>query len=527
MGVRESDINTLSYLKNKVSRDVSFVNKPPSHYNWEDDEKLLEFLKNLYVESNPYLLQKFKDMVNPVGLEDFIDEKYEDIKPELEDYFKKLISKPIREEPYSPPKLIITGGETTLTQPAPPKSRPAEPAFDVIAKPKIDPPKPTEKSIRETNLPNGMVNIKYEARVPYPNNRMITSSKWNDELVGLKFEKENANVSGIPTKSGKFILELSYRDFEESDQYKITINPDPKKLWKNIEPPQDDKFFKSNQESKFEKIGSRNIVSASKRGRSHAHEAKFREDDFRSSLGKNPDFAILIVSDGAGSASHSREGSKIVCESIEEYFTSNEKLLISSLSALLKEKDKKNKNPFLDYIKGAVESARAKISKIAVENKNEINEFAATCLFLIYLNFPKNKKTIIISFSIGDGAICIYGPKGAVRLLGKADSGQYSGETRFITSGEIFKDDQSFLDRINIELIDQDFTAIFLMTDGVSDPKFETDANLNNQKLWDSLWNELEEKGIFKSLKPEQELLEWLDFWSQGNHDDRTITILY
>ena len=33
-----------------------------------------------------------------------------------------------------------------------------------------------------------------------------------------------------------------------------------------------------------------------------------------------------------------------------------------------------------------------------------------------------------------------------------------------------------------------DFTALFLMTDGVSDPKFETDANLKSYDKWNELW---------------------------------------
>ncbi|MBK6609045.1 MAG: hypothetical protein IPG24_27085 [Leptospiraceae bacterium] len=65
------------------------------------------------------------------------------------------------------------------------------------------------------------------------------------------------------------------------------------------------------------------------------------------------------------------------------------------------------------------------------------------------------------------------------------------------------------------------------MTDGISDPKFETDANLNDLSKWDSLWDELEKEGIFQSSTPDKALLKWLDFWSQGNHDDRTITILH
>ena len=74
------------------------------------------------------------------------------------------------------------------------------------------------------------------------------------------------------------------------------------------------------------------------------------------------------------------------------------------------------------------------------------------------------------------------------------------------------------------------FTALFLMTDGVSDPKFETDANLKSYDKWNELWADLKENGVELTDDNEEaanQLLNWLDFWSPGNHDDRTIAILY
>ena len=74
-----------------------------------------------------------------------------------------------------------------------------------------------------------------------------------------------------------------------------------------------------------------------------------------------------------------------------------------------------------------------------------------------------------------------------------------------------------------------DFKALVLMTDGVSDPYFETDAGLNNTDKWQVLWDELE--GAVELSKRGEELdermLSWLDFWSAGNHDDRTLSLIY
>jgi hypothetical protein len=73
------------------------------------------------------------------------------------------------------------------------------------------------------------------------------------------------------------------------------------------------------------------------------------------------------------------------------------------------------------------------------------------------------------------------------------------------------------------------------MTDGITDPKFETDANLNRVEKWDALWADLngdnaDEARVDFTDSSEQmadQLLKWLDFWSPGNHDDRTIAILF
>ena len=75
------------------------------------------------------------------------------------------------------------------------------------------------------------------------------------------------------------------------------------------------------------------------------------------------------------------------------------------------------------------------------------------------------------------------------------------------------------------------------MTDGVSDPMFETDRNLNDYAKWEEFYARLRGgfpddgiEGVDLSDDNEaakDQLLRWLDFWSPGNHDDRTIAILY
>ena len=67
------------------------------------------------------------------------------------------------------------------------------------------------------------------------------------------------------------------------------------------------------------------------------------------------------------------------------------------------------------------------------------------------------------------------------------------------------------------------------MTDGVSDPKFGTDNALRDPARWLSFWNEdltaqlaLAQPGP----EPSARLEEYLQFWSQGEHDDRTLALV-
>ena len=101
---------------------------------------------------------------------------------------------------------------------------------------------------------------------------------------------------------------------------------------------------------------------------------------------------------------------------------------------------------------------------------------------------------------------------------------------------EIFADYAALYRRLRF-CIEDDFTALLLMTDGVSDPMFGTDAELNNIEKWNELWDKLKNgfpedniSGVDLSDDNERakdQLLNWLNFWKPGEHDDRTIAILY
>lgn len=133
--------------------------------------------------------------------------------------------------------------------------------------------------------------------------------------------------------------------------------------------------------------------------------------------------------------------------------------------------------------------------------------------------------------------MCIYDETaGTAKLLGTPDEGEFSGQTRFLTMPEVLREKDAVSKRLRMAIV-PDFTALFLMTDGVSDPMFETDRNLNDYTRWKEFYNKLKTGFPEDSIggvdlsddneSAKDQLLRWLDFWSPGNHDDRTIAILY
>lgn len=80
--------------------------------------------------------------------------------------------------------------------------------------------------------------------------------------------------------------------------------------------------MEKDDEISFEKLGDKNIVVSSKRGRSHANVGSFRDDDFAFKFIDHTGWSIVCVADGAN-AKLARKGSSIACNAIIDYFTLN------------------------------------------------------------------------------------------------------------------------------------------------------------------------------------------------------------
>lgn len=425
-------------------------------------------------------------------------------------------------------------------------------------------------------LPNAKEGVPYNQTVCLPDDRpdmfLVDVDGVTEDRHGLSVtvaeDGRSFTVSGTPslealrTEDGtvrdtnfKLTLYFRFKGFELPPnrpvlerELQIIINQDPRKLWKNI--PVDwtkmsgPTYFKADLQAEYVKVlalpdgtPQKDIVAASKRGRSHAQEGKPRDDDFRL-LHLDNGWYVMAVADGAGSAKCSREGSRLACETAVGHCMSR----LSDSRQFEEAIDKYNASngggefearkqvgDFIHEIVGnAAFYAYKSIEAESVRTGIPLKAYSTTLLLAICKKFAYG--WFVASFWVGDGAICLYDrERHTARILGTPDEGEYAGQTRFLTMQEIFKNTKEFYQRLRFSIV-PDFTALMLMTDGVSDPKFETDANLLNPDKWDALWNDLRDNGVELTDDNEdakEQLLGWLDFWSPGNHDDRTIAILY
>ena len=348
-----------------------------------------------------------------------------------------------------------------------------------------------------------------------------------DAPIGLTFERADGTLSGTPTTSGDMEITVKWSCPSHPDgasRITFIVNPDPRTLWKDIDPPEEDRYYKTNLDHQLIKHAGVTIAAASRRGRSHAHVGSFRDDDFYINASEQSGWSVMLVADGAGSASHSRQGSRIATETAGNYLfdqLKGDKGL--ALKTQITQWNTDDQRQIWDYFYRQFSLASA----LAVNNINHEAKIAGeksksySTTLLALVSFREGDEIFAAAFWLGDGAIAAYGPAGKVRVLGMPDSGEYAGQTRFLDAETI--QDAEFSKRIIIGRW-KEISHLVLMTDGVSDPCFETDNGLQNPQKWDALIAELTPH-LDDAENAAENLVEWLNFFSPGNHDDCTIVV--
>lgn len=346
------------------------------------------------------------------------------------------------------------------------------------------------------------------------------------------------------------------------------IAADPRSLWKDL-PVEDfegypvaDDAMESLPLPEIGKI----VVAASCRGRSHAHTAKPRDDSFLIDFDSNAGWVFVAVADGAGSSRFSRKGAALACKTVvgslrrilesprlTDFFQANQDRLAEwkeefeaaggNLASDLEEKfcsqmAERSGIRLSDIVYKAVYEAYMAIEQEAKAKQAQVRDYHTTLLCAAFRKFSFGY--FIITYWIGDGAMGVYNWNQQDRVLipGIPDGGEFAGQTKFLTLWREEINPEAVRKRTRYIFAD-DFDALILATDGVIDPFFFSEKSVLDEANWRNFWNQTLQKGdadappcpeLFSDeTSPRQKaqaLRHWLNFWSKGNHDDRTILIV-
>jgi len=418
--------------------------------------------------------------------------------------------------------------------------------------------------IMHFQLPNARAGLPYAHSIAASSTDVRVRALRIPEGLGMQAGAAPGGISGTPATPGEYEIGIDYRFADDPANHlrqavvKLIVTPDPRTLWKNLPTDPQAPYWKPDHFCKALAGAHMHAVAASTRGRSHAHVGSFRDDAVDIGLVGDTGWYFAVVADGAGSARYSREGASLICQiagariaaaldaslgaaaghALDAAAQACQGACAGMVSAPAGEALQQLRQLASSVVGNAAYYAAKAIMDECTAREADLHpapsfkDYASTALIAICKRYPFG--TLCAAYWVGDGAVAAYSQRDGVILLGEGDSGDYAGETRFLDGAAVTP--EALLARTRVAIVPQ-LTALILMSDGVSDPKFETDARLRRAADWDALWTELVAEAGVASVAPvanstgaglskKQQLLAWLDFWSQGNHDDRSIAII-
>lgn len=288
------------------------------------------------------------------------------------------------------------------------------------------------------------------------------------------------------------------QDDQKKDVTKITAS-----LWKYFPIPNDEPDPFPEYITKYEKSNGTAIIGARVRGKKHKHEGTNCDDWFETANIDN--IKLIAVSDGAGSKKYSRLGAKAACQASIGYLVQQFRTLINNNFDILEnlslelsdEKCVSSCKSVAGLIQDAVvkaynavesefyrDSLNPRYSDLLKRNIT-IKDFSSTLLVAAIIPLQNvTNENLVISCQIGDGMIALINSseslEKSVKLMGEADSGDFSGETDFIVNKKLIEA-SSLASRTKLSRGKADI--IMLMSDGVADDYFPNETEMHRLYL--------------------------------------------
>ena len=381
-----------------------------------------------------------------------------------------------------------------------------------------------DKPVEEKAIPNPMCEVAYcYSLEEVIGQEEVVSVATSDDNSDLYFDASAVAIKGTALTSRNYWMEIELP--AKVVRLKCYINDNPRLLWKDIPSDQSVKPDKDYQALLSPGL---DMIAVSHRGRLHANQGTNRDDDFF--LGRAGKFALSIVADGAGSAPLSSTGSKVFCKEagarfVELVDAKYDELLKEIVVSLQSPADDLSTNMRLlsvlyDILPAAALFGRQALMKMAADKQVPLKHYHTTALLSMSAQVD-DSVWFCAAFQIGDG-ITVALTDQHLELLGKGDSGNFPGETVFVTSNGVFDDSKSLLGRIHCCFCKQ-MPTLISMTDGITDSYFKN-VRLDDVSRWQQLRTDIsDDKG---RLKPADVICDWLNYYIEQEHDDRTMTVV-
>lgn len=401
--------------------------------------------------------------------------------------------------------------------------------------------KPLPPETRTESLPNGRAGQHYalclDDVLALP--EQVTLTLEDDAETGLVLTDDRC-LQGELSGAGTVQLIVAGRNAEGHDALLLTLRlaviPSSRDLWKNLPSDPNAPYAKPDEDSARVMLPDGwQMAMASQRGRAHAHHGGQR-DDHGIITQTDSGWQLLIVADGAGSCEFSRQGSRLAAtaaaNTLQGVLNDAEQAsaLEETVLAYWASEDRSTRipQPLVQRLQStvitAVHQAHLAIHEEAEASGHPIKAFSTTLLLALHKPTPQGH--IVISFGVGDGAIAVLEQGGDIHLMNNADSGEHAGQTRFLDSA-LFQDVAGLYQRLKVIVVEP-LKSVVLATDGITDPKFSSDRELQDAGVW---------QNFFSTLMPSLEnvpnegtrepLLDYLSFFIERHHDDRTLAVLF
>lgn len=310
-------------------------------------------------------------------------------------------------------------------------------------------------------------------------------------------DKAAAPASGTPAPTGGSLHPIG--DAEGQPARKADGPPPATATWKYLPVPDEPDKHEECDSRAAEAPEELKLIGARVRGKKHKHEGTNCDDWFEFAV--SGPWTIIAVSDGAGSKKFSRVGARVACTAAVQH------LAATLLDHRIRPRDPWSSDTFkrderdgafaeedLEVVQealhramlvayDAVEAAAiarrdsAEHRRILGHSRVDIKDLSGTLLLVVHttVQYKDTDYSLALACQVGDGIVAAVDHTGALHLLGMPDSGDFAGETDFLTSKA--KLERAHLMRKTFPFFSP-MRALMVMTDGVADDYFPNDPGL-------------------------------------------------